>query len=400
MLTLRPRSARTLTLPTGDRESSWTNLISTRSRSIGSVSRPPVWIWVPALVIAALSLVPIGYLFARAFLAGDVAWELLFRAKTASVVVNSLTLALAVALSTVLIAMPLAWLTSRTDLPWRGFWSVAAALPLVVPSYIGAVVTVAVFGPRGSAQALLAPLGIERLPSLYGFTGAWIVLTLFTYPYVYLTVRSALRGLDPSLEDAARCLGYGPWRTFFAVTLPQLRPAAAAGGLLTALYALGDFGVPTLLRYDAFTRAIYVQYKSALDRGAAAMLALLLVVLSIVVLAIETRARGNASLHRLGSGVNRRPRIVRLGRGRYPALLFCATIVGLALVLPVGVLLFWLVRSLTADGEFSGLAVATAHSVTLGVSTALVATLAALPIAILAVTAINPRVALSIAGFQ
>ena len=126
-------------------------------------------------------------------------------------------------------AVPLAWLTSRTDLPGRAFWSAAASLPLVIPSYIGAVVMVAAFGPRGMLQSALAPLGVERLPSIYGFTGSWLTLTLFTYPYVYLTVRAALRNLDPSLEEAARCLGYGPWRTFFAVTLPQLRPAAAAG---------------------------------------------------------------------------------------------------------------------------------------------------------------------------
>ena len=90
-------------------------------------------------------------------------------------------------------SMPLAWLTSRTDLPGRAFWGIAAALPLVIPSYIGAVVTVAAFGPRGLLQSILAPLGVERLPSLYGFTGSWLTLTLFTYPYVYLTVRAALR---------------------------------------------------------------------------------------------------------------------------------------------------------------------------------------------------------------
>ena len=199
------------------------------------------------------------------------------------------------------------------------FWSTAAALPLVIPSYIGAVVMVAAFGPRGMLQTALAPLGVERLPSIYGFTGSWLTLTLFTYPYVYLTVRAALRNLDPSLEEAARCLGYGPWRTFFAVTLPQLRPAAAAGGVLTVLYTLGDFGVVTLLRYDAFTRAIYVQYRSALDRGSAALLALLLVAISIAVLAVELRARGNATLHRLGSGASRRGRPIALGmRGSRP----------------------------------------------------------------------------------
>ena len=71
-------------------------------------------------------------------------------------------------------------------------------------------------------QSALAPLGVERLPSIYGFTGCWLTLTLFTYPYVYLTVRAALRGLDPSLEEAARCLGYWSLADLLRGYLPQI----------------------------------------------------------------------------------------------------------------------------------------------------------------------------------
>jgi iron(III) transport system permease protein len=383
MLTLRPRAARPLSLPRlgGDKR-----LLRDRSRwGVARRERPPLWVALPAVLVTVLALLPFLYLVARTFDAGDAAWQMLWRVKTLEVSLNSIVLAGAVALSTIVLAVPLAWLTSRSDLPWRGFWGTAAALPLVIPSYIGAVVMVAAFGPRGMLQSVLAPLGVERLPSLYGFTGSWLTLTLFTYPYVYLTVRAALRGLDPSLEEAARCLGYGPWRTFFAVTVPQIRPAAAAGGLLTALYTLGDFGVVTLLRYDAFTRAIYVQYRSALDRGSAAVLALLLVAISVVVLVIEIRARGTATIHRLGSGVKRRQRPVRLGRARIPAVLFCALVVGLALVLPVAILAAWLARALAAGADLSGLPLAAAHSLTLGFWTAVIATLCALPIATLIV---------------
>jgi iron(III) transport system permease protein len=385
MLTLRPRAARSIPLPTLGPLSGFRIGSEARPATAVRAERPPLWIVVPALLVTSLTLLPLVYLVLRALGGGEAAWETLLRAKTVTVVLNSLTLAGAVAVSTTLIAVPLAWLTTRTDLPGRAFWGVAAALPLVIPSYIGALVVVAAFGPRGTLQSVLAPFGVERLPSIYGFGGAWMVLTLFTYPYVYIAVRAALRNLDPSLEEAARCLGYGPWRTFFAVTLPQLRPAAAAGALLTALYALGDFGVPTLLRYDAFTRAIYVQYRSALDRGSAATLALLLVAVSVVVLVVEMRARGSASLHRLGSGAARRGRPVRLGRGKLPALLFCGAVVGFALVLPVAALVTWLARAVFAGADFSGLATAAVHSLTLGFWTALVATLCALPIAVLVV---------------
>src|SRR5215218_7209504 len=333
MLTLRPRAARPVSLPRLGRAGD--NLGDTGAGR--QSERPPLWIVLPAVLVTLFELLPLLYLVARTLDAGENGLRTLLRFRTLEVVLNTAALAGAVAISTIAIGVPLAWLTSRTDLPGRAFWSTAASLPLVIPSYIGAA-----FGPRGMLQSALAPLGVERLPSIYGFTGSWLTLTLFTYPYVYLTVRAALRNLDPSLEEAARCLGYGPWRTFFAVTLPQLRPAAAAGAVLTVLYTLGDFGVVTLLRFDAFTRAIYVQYRSAMDRSSAALLALLLVAISIAVLVVELRARGNATLHRLGSGASRRGRPVALGHARIPAVLFCSLVVGFALVLPIAILAAWL----------------------------------------------------------
>jgi iron(III) transport system permease protein len=379
MLTIRSRPARSLSWPQPVRAvQSWGG----RARA---ATRPPLWIVLPALLTAILALLPIIYLVARTLDASESAWQMLFRAKTFTVVLNSIFLAGAVALSTIVIALPLAWLTSRTDLPGRAIWDVVSALPLVVPSYVGALVVVAAFGPRGMLQAALEPFGVERLPSLYGFTGSWLTLTLFTYPYAYLTVRAALHGLDPSLEEAARGLGYGPWRTFFAITLPRLRPAAAAGGLLAALYTLGDFGVVTLLRYDAFTRAIYVQYRSAMDRSGAAVLALLLVALSVVVLAVEARARGDATLHRLGNGAARRARLVHLGRATIPALLYCTLIVGFALAMPVGILAVWFVGAISYGADLSTLPAAAWHSLTLGFWTALFAAVLSLPVAILLV---------------
>jgi iron(III) transport system permease protein len=385
MFTFRLRAGRPVSLPrlgrTGDILGGGRSCVGASHQG----ERPPLWIVLPAVLVTLFELLPLFYLVARTLDAGENGWRMLLRSRTLEVVLNTAVLAGAVAISTIAIAVPLAWLTSRTDLPGRAFWGTAASLPLVIPSYVGALVMVAAFGPRGMLQSALVPFGVERLPSIYGFTGSWLTLTLFTYPYVYLTVRAALGNLDPSLEEAARCLGYGPWRTFLAVTLPQLRPAAAAGGVLTVLYTLGDFGVVTLLRYDAFTRAIYVQYRSALDRSSAALLALLLVAISITVLVVELRARGNATIHRLGSGAGRRARPVSLGSARIPAVLFCALVVGFALVLPMAVLIAWLLRSLGVGVDLSGLAAATIHSLTLGGWTALVATACALPIAILLV---------------
>ena len=124
---------------------------------------------------------------------------------------------------------------------------VLTVLPLVIPSYVGGFLLLVVLGPRGLLQGWLEPLGVERLPDLRGFVGATLVLTLLTYPYVLLAIRASLWKLDPALEDASRGLGESAWNTFMRITLPLLRPAIAAGGILVALYTLSDFGAVSLL---------------------------------------------------------------------------------------------------------------------------------------------------------
>jgi iron(III) transport system permease protein len=286
----------------------------------------------------------------------------------------------------VAIAVPLAWLTTRTDLPLRRFWQTAGALPLVISSYAGALAIIGALGPRGLAQQTLEPLGVDRLPSIYGYPGAWLTLSLFTYPYVFLAVRGALLGLDPSLEEAARGLGYGPWRTFFSLTLPQLRPAIGAGALLAALYAISDFSVVTLLRFDAFTRSIYTQYRSAFDRTFAAVLALMLIGFALALLIGEGSVRRQASYFRVGSGPARAATPVRLrGWSRVLAVAYCALIALLSLGVPIATLIYWMVTGSSTGSGVIDLPAVTTRSLLLATLSALVVILAAMPVALLAV---------------
>ena len=338
----------------------------------------------PAALVAAAMVLPLLYLVIRASEAGlEEISEVVFDVSSLEVMARSVLLAVVVTAVAVGIAVPLAWLTVRTDLPGRRVWAVLAALPLVVPSYVGGFVLVSTMGPRGLLRDALAPLGVERLPSIYGLPGAALALSLFTYPYVFLTVRAALRGMDSSFEEAARSLGSGRWATFFRITLPQLRPAIVAGALLVALYALSDFGAVSLLHYDTFSAEIYIQYKSAFDRTPAAILALMLVVLVAAVLAVEHRTRGRANYGGRGGAAVARP--VPLGRWRWPALVFCGGVVSLALVLPVGVLVYWLVRGLAAGETLDPVWESAWNSVFVSGLAAGVAVLAALPVAVLAV---------------
>ena len=238
---------------------------------------PPLPLLLTSCVVAIGILLPLAYLIMRAAGAGDEIWRLLLRPRSAVILFNSVALASTVTLSTIAIAVPLAWLVVRSDLPLRRLWTSLLVVPLAVPSYVGGFVLIGALGPRGMLQRLLAPLGVERLPEIYGFPGAWLALTLFTYPYVFLVVRAALGGMDRTLEEASRSLGQSGWTTFWQITFPQLRPAMAAGGLLVALYTLSDFGAVSLLRFDSFTRVIYVHYQGSFDRHLAAGLALVLV---------------------------------------------------------------------------------------------------------------------------
>ena len=341
-------------------------------------------LWIPAYLLVAAILLPVVYLVFRAVSGQAAIGDLIFRPRNLEILWNSIILALSITAASIVISLPMAWLTTRTDLPFRRGWALLTALPLVIPSYIGAYLFVSAMGPRGIVQGWLETLfGIERIPSLYGFPGALFVLTLLTYPYILLSVRAALAGMDPAIEEAARSLGHTPWQTFWRVTLPQLRPALTSGSLLAILYALRDFGAVAILRYNTFTRAIYVQYQSSLDRSAAAVLALILILLTLILLALEIRTHAT---HRYRSTSRvRPPTIIPLGKWKWPAILFCGGVAMAALILPAVNLAYWLVRGVQAGERITSLWGLSLNSFSISLIAALVTVAASLPISILRV---------------
>ena len=340
------------------------------------------------LLIALAMMLPLVYLVYRS---SGVGWTeiagLLGRTRLLQIIWNSLLLTCSVTTFSLALALPFAWLTERTDLPGWRIWTVLAMMPLVIPSYVGGFTLIAMFGPRGALQELLSPLGVERLPSIYGYTGALWVLTLFTYPYLFMSIRAALHRFDPSVEEAARSLGYNGLQTFLKVTLPNLRPAITAGGLLVALYTLSDFGAVSLLRFNSFTRAIYVQYLSSFDRNVASLLSLALIVITIILLLFErnSRGRGRPRYYRSSAGVAAPRKRVELARRKWPALFFCGAVVIAALVLPTGVILYWLLRGLASGESLAPVWEATLNSFRAGALAAVAAAILGFPVAYAAV---------------
>ncbi len=365
------------------------SLVSRSSTAVGvwrrglSIGSAPPAVWIPATLVAGAMLLPLAYLIYRAAGAGSEVWELLLRERSWQTLGRTVLLTATVTAASAAIAVPLAWLTARTDLPHRRTWTVITALPLVIPSYVAAFVVVVALGPRGMFQQLLeAAFGIERIPSIYGFPGAMMTIALLSYPYMLLPVRAALIGMDRTFEENARTLGDSPWTAFRRVTLPQLRPAIAAGALLVALYTLSDFGAVSMLRYETMTWAIYVQYESAFDRSVAASYSLVLAALAVGILILESVTRGRGVHHRTGGGSPRSASLARLGRWKWPASIFCAAATSLALGAPAVVLTIWLVRGVLAGAELTQLWDSLANSMLASSLAAVATTVLAIPLAV------------------
>ncbi|MFB6104579.1 MAG: ABC transporter permease [Halobacteriaceae archaeon] len=291
-------------------------------------------------VVAALVFLPVVWLLLDALsVPFDRVVTILTGSRTVQVLLNSLALVTTVTIATILLGVPLALLTVRTDLPFHRAFTVAVALPLVVPSYIGAFAFASAFGPGGLLTHMLAPFGIETIPALSGFWGTTVVLTLFTYPYVFITTRASLLAFDTTLVDAARTLNHSRRHAFRRVTLPQIAPGIAAGALLVALYTLSDFGTPAIMRFDVFTRVIYV-WSGAAQQDVATLLSLVLVGVTVLIIAAESRlATGDADGYAGGPGRGSR---YRLGRWRWVAAGVTALVASVALLLPVAILVLWL----------------------------------------------------------
>lgn len=290
-----------------------------------------------ALAIALLALVPVGVLVS---LASD--GTTFFDQHNVKVLANTLWLMLFTALGSIVIGVPLALMTAYAQLPWRRLWLIVLAAPLALPSYIGAFTLYAAFGPGGEIDQLL---GIST-PRVYGLAGASLVMTLYTYPFVLLTTRAALIGLDGSLVNAARTLGMSLTASIWRVVLPRVVTGIAAGALLAAMYALSDFGTPAMMGLDTFTRVIYIEYNS-FGLSQAAMLSLQLLCVVALVLFLESRVRGTKE----SPG-----RALRLWPKPWQStlmLLASLPVFLLSIALPLAIFVLWLVRDGTGGFDFN-----------------------------------------------
>ncbi len=276
-----------------------------------------------SVVIALVLLAPLALIGLDARSGG---WgefhRVLFRSRSLFLLGHTVLLAGIVAALSATIGTAAAWATERVALPGRRLWTVMLVLPVAVPDFV-----------VGYAWHSISP-------RMTGLLGASIVMTLGTYPLVYLPVAAALRRADPAMEDTAHSLGVGRLAAFFRVTLPLVRTAVLGGCVLVVLTVISEYGAFEIVRYQTFTTEIFTEFK--FDPAAAGVLSVPLVILGLLVLLIEVVIPRRMASR---TAPRRAPSPVRLGRGIVPVLIGLGMLVALGVGVPLGALVYWMAQS-------------------------------------------------------
>ncbi len=208
----------------------------------------------------------------------------------------SFTLALAMAVVNAVIGTATAWVLVHRDFPGKALMNSLIDLPFAVPTVVAGLMLVALYGPSSTMGLLLERNGV---PLIYHRPGVAVALLFVTYPFVIRSVQPVWLELDPAEEEAAATLGANHWTTFFAVTLPALRPAVLSGAALAFSRALGEFGGISLVAgnrpLDTQTASLYVYGAIEGDRTqVAAAVSIVLLAASFAVLLILNSLQNNA----------------------------------------------------------------------------------------------------------
>ncbi|NOQ49348.1 MAG: ABC transporter permease subunit [Nitrosomonadaceae bacterium] len=300
------------------------------------------WRFIPVLV-AVLVLIPVGTIL-LSFLApaGDV-WQHLVETILPSLLINTFWLTLGVAVSSALLGVSLAWFTAVCEFPGRKFFSWGLLLPLAIPAYVMAFVTLGLFDFTGPVQTLLRSwVGPEQFwfPNVRGRLGVIIVMTLAFYPYVYLLARNAFLTQGKRSLEAAQSLGFNRTQGFLKVALPMARPWIASGVMLVLMETLADFGTVAVFNYDTFTTAIYKAWFSMFSLSAASQLASLLIVIVFVLIVMEQQFRSRMRYAETKHS-SRIPRIPLTGWRAWGVAGFALAILFFAFLLPITQLIIW-----------------------------------------------------------
>jgi iron(III) transport system permease protein len=196
---------------------------------------------------------------------------------------NSLSVTACVTVLAVLIGAPMAYLTSAFNIRGKKILDVLIIISMLSPPFIGAYSWILLGGRSGVITKFFAEhLGIQ-MPTIYGFTGILLVLSLKLYPFIYLYVSGALKSIDISLSEAAESLGCNPIKKVFTIVLPLITPTVLAGALLVFMNALADFGTPMLIGEGFVVMPVLIYSEFVGEMGGQANFAAALAAIMVVI---------------------------------------------------------------------------------------------------------------------
>jgi iron(III) transport system permease protein len=234
----------------------------------------------------------------------------------------------------------LAFLTARTDISFKKSIALVAVVPFFVSAFVHALAWSALADPKvGIINLVLAAVGVLLVVDISTIGGVALVQGLYHIPFVFLFVSAALSAVDPSLEEAARTSGAGVWRTVRRVTLPIVTPALLSAGVLVFALMAGNFAIPSLLGMPAnlefVTSYIYRQMQlSPPEQGQAAAAGTVLMIITLVLYMLQRAYIGRRSYASV-TGKGFRPRLIELGRWKYPCLASVALYVAIVAGIPL-----------------------------------------------------------------
>ncbi|MGH7207492.1 MAG: ABC transporter permease [Nitrospiraceae bacterium] len=320
---------------------------------------PPPPLAALAFTVAGLITLPLLYVSYLALSSDFTLWKRLWATRIPELLSNTASLAAGVAAGSLVLGVTLAWLVVRFDFFGRRVWEWALVLPLAMPTYVLAYIYTYLLGSGGPVeqawQALAGPEG--RMLSAQSYAGATLVMTLDTFPFVYLLSRAALLNLNVSFEEVARACGVSRLSTLLRVTLPLMRPAIVASLSLVILYVVSDFGAVSLLRYQTLTYAVYQQITGRYDQAAASVLSLILVLFALIFLVSERWFRQRSRFYQT-TGRYRSPERKPCGPlGTVLVTAYLALVLGAGFAIPALSLIQWSIASVTQgalDARFVG----------------------------------------------
>ncbi len=287
---------------------------------------------------------------------------------------NTAILLLMVTVISGTIGTALAWLTSMYRFPGQRFFSWALMLPLAMPAYVLAFVTVGIVDFSGPLQTALRDFGVTTaIPSVRNVWGAGLILSLAFYPYVYLLARQAFLSQGRRAIEAGQMLGLSRGRVFFRLALPQALPWVIGGLLLASMETLADFGAVSVFNVDTFTTAIYKAWFGFFSLTTAAQLAALLIGVVFIVVLFEQywqAKRGNI----ITQGSSQRFEVSK--PAKLAMTLLCTLVFLIAFLIPFAQLIYWTAANFQQDFDARYIDFVTNSLMIASITTAFIAVLA------------------------